>query len=96
MMVALETLSPLVALPFKIRLLFIGFIVAILFCTSDLSPAQENPTQSHGSPPFLKQCGDKNPPPCADKPPTPNHAPDPQCSRDADKAKTHGIVVLEL
>jgi protein TonB len=44
----------------------------------------------------LKQCTDKNPPPCADRPPTPTSAPDPECSKEARKAKINGTVVLAV
>ncbi len=44
----------------------------------------------------MKQCTDKNPPPCADKPLTLTSAPDPECSKEAPEAKINGTVVLAV
>jgi TonB family protein len=44
----------------------------------------------------LKRCSDKNPPPCADKPPVVTYRPDPECSREAQRAKIEGTVVLHV
>ena len=52
------------------RRLSIGCSGAPLLCAGVFAHGQEKPNPSQDSQPFLKQCSDKNPPPCADKPPT--------------------------
>ncbi|MFZ3264706.1 MAG: energy transducer TonB [Terriglobales bacterium] len=44
----------------------------------------------------MKRCSDKNPAPCADKPPAVIYRPDPECSKEAEKAKIGGTVVLHV
>lgn len=44
----------------------------------------------------MKKCSNTNPPPCADKAPVVTHAPDPKCSKDADKARIHATVALTV
>jgi TonB family protein len=80
------------------RHLSIGFNAYILFLlfAGGLANGQDKPTTPQDSPPFLKQCSDKNPPPCADKPPTLISAPDPDCSQAARKAKIKGTVALAV
>ena len=58
--------------------------------------AQEKPTPSQDSQPFLKPCTVKNPQPCADKPPRPTYDPAPSCSTEAMKKKIDGTAVLEF
>jgi TonB family protein len=76
--------------------LSIVFSVALLLCAGDFARCQEKPIPSQDSQPLLKRCSDKNPPPCADKPPTLNYSPEPQCSKDAEKAKISGTIVLNV
>jgi hypothetical protein len=78
------------------RRLSIGSMVAILLCVVVFARGQEKTNFSQDSQPLFKQCSDKNPSPCADKLPTVTFAPDPECSREADKAKTVGTVVLKV
>jgi TonB family protein len=59
-------------------------------CSQENAPPPQNPQ------PFLKKCSKTNPPPCADKPPVPTYAPDPEYPKDAEKAKVEGTVVLEV
>jgi TonB family protein len=58
--------------------------------------AQENATIAKSIEPTLKACTDKNPPPCADRAPKAIHAPDPEYSKQAAKAKINGMVVLAM
>ncbi len=58
--------------------------------------AQEKLTPSKDSQPFLQSCAVKNPQPCADKPPRPAYAPDPQCSKEPRKKKIDSTVTLEI
>jgi TonB family protein len=79
------------------RHLSIGCGVAAFLLAGGLACAQEKPTPSQDlPPPFLKQCSDKNPPPCADKPPVVTYAPNPECSKEANKAKVNATVVLTV
>lgn len=78
------------------RRLFIGCSVAVLLCASGFARAQEKPTPSQDSQPFLKPCTVKNPQPCADKPPRPTYDPAPSCSTEAMKKKIDGTAVLEF
>jgi TonB family protein len=78
------------------RRLSIRFSVAILLCAGGLAYGQEKQTSSQDSQPFLKQCSDKNPPPCADKPPILTNSSEPECSKEARKAKINGAVVLTV
>jgi len=75
------------------RVLSIGFGVLVLLCAGRLASGQEKPTPPQDLQP-LKPCTDKNPPPCADKPPTLSSGHDPECSKEAQKAKIKGTVVL--
>jgi TonB family protein len=68
----------------------------VLLCAGGFAFGQDKPPASQDSQPFLKRCSDTNPPPCADKPPAVTHAPNPGCSKEADKAKIHGTVVLTV
>jgi TonB family protein len=78
-----------------LRLTIAGSI-AILLCAGGFARGQEKPNPSQDSQPFLKKCSDKNPPPCADKPPSVTYSPDPECSKEAEKAKIEGVVVLTV
>jgi TonB family protein len=80
------------------RSLSIGFCVAILLFVfaGGLASGQEKPTPPQDSQPVLKQCNDKNPPPCADKAPTLTSAPEPECSQESRKKKINGTVVLTV
>jgi hypothetical protein len=69
------------------RRLSIGCSVAIFLCAVGFGRGQEKLTPSQDSQPFLKPCTTKNPQPCVDKPPIPTYAPDPECSKEARKAK---------
>jgi TonB family protein len=55
--------------------------------------AQDSPPPHDSQP--LKVCSRKNPPPCADKPPVPTYTPDPGYSKEAERAKIQGTVILE-
>ena len=68
--------------------------VAILLCAGSFAYSQEKQTPSQDSQPSLKVCNDKNPRPCADKPPKLTKRPDPDCSTEARKAKINATVVL--
>src|ERR1700719_46924 len=76
--------------------LMIASSIAILLCAGGFARGQEKPNPSQDSQPFLKKCSDKNPPPCADKPPSVTYSPDPECSKEADNAKIAGVVVLTV
>jgi len=76
------------------RLSIVGSIVLLWAC--GFAFGQDKPTSSQDSQPFLKKCSDINPPPCADTAPALTHAPGPKCSKEADKAKIHGTVVLTV
>ena len=76
--------------------LSIGCSLAILLFAGVLARGQEKPNTSQDSQPFLKQCSDKNPPPCADKPPTLTSAPEVECSKEAEKARIVGTAVLTV
>ena len=76
--------------------LSIVFSVALLLCAGDFARGQEKPIPSQDSQPLLKRCSDKNPPPCADKPPVVIYHSDPECSREAQRAKIEGTVVLHV
>jgi TonB family protein len=78
------------------RRLSIECSVAILLCAGGFAYSQEKPTPSPDSQPLLKLCTEKNPPPCADKPPSLTKATDPGCSKEASKAKINGTVVLTV
>jgi TonB family protein len=68
----------------------------VLLCAGGFAFGQEKPTTSQDSQPFLKRCSDTNPPPCADKAPAAREAPGPECSKEADKARINGTVVLAV
>lgn len=68
----------------------------VLLCAGGFAFGQEKPTASQDSQPFLKRCSDTNPPPCADKAPAVTDAPGPECSKEADKARINGKVVLTV
>jgi TonB family protein len=68
----------------------------VLLCAGGFAFAQEKPTASQDSQPFLNRCSDTNPPPCADKAPAATEAPGPECSKEADKARINGTVVLTV
>jgi TonB family protein len=78
------------------RRLSIGCSVAVLLCSGGFGHAQEKSTPFQDSQPFLKSCTVKNPQPCADKPPTPTHAPSPECSKEARKKKVDTTVGLTI
>jgi TonB family protein len=74
----------------------IGCSVAVLLWAASFAGAQEKSTPSQGPQPFLKPCTAKNPQPCADKPPRLSYGPNPECSKEARKARIHGTVVLTV
>ncbi|SRR5712692_5241139 len=78
------------------RCLSIGCSVAILACVGGFARGQEKPTPSQDSQQFLKACSDKNPLRCADKPPISTYHPDPECSKEAGRAKIHSTVVITV
>jgi TonB family protein len=66
--------------------------VALLQVVGSLAQAQDKTPGALA--PLLKKCSDKNPPPCVDKPPVLTHQPDPKYTKQAQKAKCEGTVVL--
>ena len=78
------------------RRLASAFGVVIFLCAGGFARHQEKPTTSQDYQPFLKQCTDKNPPPCADKAPVATYMTDPEYSKEATKAKIDGTVVLTV
>ncbi|MGA9643742.1 MAG: energy transducer TonB [Terriglobales bacterium] len=70
--------------------------IVLLCLVGSAFAQQEKPTAAQDSQPFLKQCGDTNPPPCAGKAPSVKRAPSPECSHEAEKAKINGTVVLTV
>jgi TonB family protein len=75
----------------------LSIVSSIIFlCAGGFAFAQEKPTTSQDSQPFLKRCSDTNPPPCADKAPAATEASGPECSTEADKARINGTVVLAV
>jgi TonB family protein len=80
----------------RMRRLSIVCSLAILLRTASFAYGQEKQAPPQDSQPFLKQCSDKNPPPCADKPPKLKAYSDPECSTEARKAKISGTVVLTV
>jgi TonB family protein len=78
------------------RRLSIAWIAAIFLCTVGFVRAQEKPTPSQDSQPFLKRCTATNPQPCYDKPPTPAYTPDPKCSKEAREARIDSAVELAV
>jgi TonB family protein len=67
---------------------------AFLLSVVGLARGQENSVPSSSDHP-LTACGDKNPPPCVDKPPIATHNPPPKYSKEAEDAKIEGVVVVQ-
>ena len=67
-----------------------------LICSALAARSQENSAIASRTQPILKACTSENPPPCADKAPKTTHAPDPEYSKQAVKAKINGLVVLAM
>ena len=76
--------------------LSIVWIAAIFLSAGGFARAQEKPTPSQDSQPFLKRCTATNPQPCSDKPPTPAYTPEPKCSKEARKARIDSAVELAV
>jgi TonB family protein len=80
----------------RMRWLLIGSSLAILLVAGSSVSGQETAVPAQDLQQYLRKCSDKNPPPCADKPPTVAYSFDPRCSKDASKAKIKGNVVLSV
>jgi len=72
---------------------FVVFGLAVLLLAYSADAGRDEPPTTTTQ--FLKPCSKKNPPPCAKKPPVVVHSTDPEYSKEAQKAKVKGTVVLE-
>jgi TonB family protein len=72
----------------------IAFVLTAALAATGLAAAEDKAASPNSSP-FLKACSHKNPRPCIDKPPAVTHSTDPDYTREAQKQKFEGTVVLQ-